>query len=326
MRTAMAAAVQATPVFLDREATIEKACRLAKEAAAFGAELIVFPEAFVSGYPDWVWRSQPWKDATARYRRLLEASVTVGSPATEALAGAARDAGAYLCIGVNELDEAGGTLYNTLLSFSPEGEIVGRHRKLMPTGGERLVWGMGDGSTLGAFDTPFGRVGALTCWEQYMPLAKYAMYAQGIDILLAPTWDNGENWICTLRHNAREGRVFVIGVASVLSGPDVPADFPGRDGLYGGAGDWMCPGWSAIVEPGGSLLAGPLKEQEGILYAELDAGAARASRIEFDPVGHYARRDVFHLTVDTRPKPAVTSVTAPAPSDLALSDLPAEVV
>jgi nitrilase len=166
---------------------------------------------------------------------------------------------------------------------------------------------MGDGSTLAAFDTPFGRVGTLTCWEQYMPLAKYAMYAQGIDILLAPTWDNGENWICTLRHNAREGRVFVIGVASVLSGPDVPADFPGRDGLYGGAEDWMCPGWSAIVEPGGSLLAGPLKEQEGILYAELDAGAARASRIEFDPVGHYARRDVFRLTVDTRPKPAVIS-------------------
>src|SRR6266851_5224354 len=261
MRTALAAAVQATPVFLDREATVEKACRLAKEAGGHGAELIVLPEAFVPGYPDWVWRSAPWNDATSRYRRLLEHSVTVGSPATDALAGAARDAGAYLCVGVNELDAAGGTLYNTVLCFSPEGELVSRHRKLMPTGGERLVWGMGDGSTLGAFDTPFGRVGTLTCWEQYMPLAKYAMYAQGIDILLAPTWDNGE--------------------------------------------DWICPGWSAIVEPGGSLLAGPLKDEEGILYAEIDAGAARASRLEFDPVGHYARRDVFGLTVDTRPHPAV---------------------
>src|SRR6195256_4993383 len=148
MRTVLAAAVQATPVFLDREATIQKACLLAKEAGANGAELIVLPEAFVPGYPDWVWRSQPWKDARARYRRLLEASVIVGSPATEALAGAARDVGAYLCIGIKERAEAGGTLYNTVLSFSPEGEIVGRHRKLMPTGGERLIWGMGDGSNL----------------------------------------------------------------------------------------------------------------------------------------------------------------------------------
>lgn len=305
MDTVLAAAVQATPVFLDREATVEKACRLTKEAGARGAGLIVLPEAFVPGYPDWVWRSQPWKDAAARYRRLLEASVTIPSPATEALAGAAREAGAYLGVGINERDETGATLYNTFVCFSPEGEIVSRHRKLMPTGAERLVWGMGDGSTLRPFDTPFGRVGVLTCWEQYMPLAKYAMYAQGIDILLAPTWDNGENWICTLRHNAREGRVYVIGVGSVLRGPDVPADFPGREGLYGGEEDWMCPGWSAVVEPGGSLVAGPLKEEEGILYAELDAGVARGTRLEFDPVGHYARPDVFRLLIDTAEKPAV---------------------
>jgi nitrilase len=304
VRTVTAAAVQATPVFLDRDATIEKVYRLSKEAASNGAELIVLPEAFVSGYPDWVWRSQPWSEGAARYRRLLESSVTVGSPAAKALAGAAQEAGAYLCVGVNECDEAGGTLYNTVLCFSPEGELVARHRKLMPTGAERVVWGTGDGSSLGAFDTPFGRIGVLTCWENYMPLAKYAMYAQGIDILLAPTWDNGENWICTLRHNAREGRVYVMGVASLLRGPDVPADFPGREGMYGGEDDWMCPGWSAIVEPEGSLVAGPLKEEEGILYAELDAGLARASRIEFDPVGHYSRRDVFRLLVDTRPRQA----------------------
>jgi nitrilase len=311
MRTVLAAAVQATPVFLDREATVEKVCRLAKEASAAGAGLIVLPEAFVPGYPDWVQRSLPWKDARARYRRLLEASVTIPSPATEAMAAAARESGAYLCVGVNERDETGSTLYNTVLCFSPEGEIVSRHRKLMPTMGERLVWGMGDGSTLGAFETPFGRVAVLTCWEQYMPLARYALYAQGIDILLAPTWDNGEGWICTLRHNAREGRVYVIGVGSVLRGPDVPSDFPGREGLYGGDDDWMCPGWSAIAEPGGSLLAGPLKEKEGILYAELDAGAARAARLEFDPVGHYARPDVFSLTVDTRRKNPVAKTPLP---------------
>lgn len=317
-RPVLAAAVQATPVFLDREATIDKAVALVHEAAGTGAELIVLPEAFVPGYPDWVWRSPAWTDATPRYRRLLEASVAVGSPATEALAGAARDTCAYVCVGVSELDEAGGTLYNTMLCFSPTGELVSRHRKLMPTGGERLVWGTGDGSTLGAFDTPFGRVGTLTCWEQYMPLAKYALYAQGIDILLAPTWDNGENWICTLRHNAREGRVYVVGVASLLRGPDVPEDFPGRAGLYGGDDDWMCPGWSAIAEPGGSLLAGPLKEAEGILYAELDAGAARAARMEFDPVGHYARRDVFQLRIDRRAKPAVVADHGGAAVDAAL--------
>jgi nitrilase len=304
MRTARVAAVQATPVFLDRDASIDKACALAKEAAANGAELIVLPEAFVAGYPDWVWRSSPWAQGPARYRRLLESSVVVGSPATGALA-AARDAGAYLCVGVNELDEAGGTLYNTMLCFSPEGDLVNRHRKLMPTGAERLVWGSGDGSTMAPFETPFGRVGVLTCWEQYMPLARYALYAQGIDILLAPTWDNGEPWVCTLRHNAREGRVYVVGVASLLAGSDVPEDFPGREGIYAGQGDWMCPGWSAIADPSGGLLAGPLKEEEGILYAEVDAGVARGARVEFDPTGHYARRDVFCLSVDTRPKPAV---------------------
>src|SRR5882757_7976780 len=254
MRTALAAAVQATPVFLDREATIEKACRLAKEAGGNGAELIVLPEAFIPGYPDWVWRSQPWKDARARYRRLLEASVVVGSPATDALAGAARDAGAYLCVGVNELDEAGGTLYNTLLSFSPEGEIVGRHRKLMATGGERLVWGTGDGSTLAVTDTGFGRLGGLICWENYMPLARAALYAQGVDIYLAPTWDNSDVWVPTLRHIAKEGRTYVIGVTSCIRATDLPSDLPGRDALYGEEGDWLSRGNSAIIGPDGDIL------------------------------------------------------------------------
>jgi nitrilase len=307
MRTALAAAVQATPVFLDREATIEKACRLAKEAAAFGAELIVFPEAFVSGYPDWVWRSQPWKDATARYRRLLEASVTVGSPATDALAGAARDAGAYLCIGVNELDEAGGTLYNTLLSFSPEGEIVGRHRKLMPTGGERLVWGMGDGSTLGVVGTPFGTIGTLTCWENYMPLARAALYAKGVDIYLAPTWDTSEVWVSSMRHIGKEGRVFVIGVNACMRGSDIPAGVvPGRDDLYGGDDDWLSRGNTVIVGPDGDILAGPLRDEPGILYADIDVAEARRARQQFDPVGHYGRPDVLRLVVNEGPRRSVT--------------------
>ncbi len=200
-------------------------------------------------------------------------------------------------MGVNERD--GATLYNTQVYFGPDGSLLGKHRKLMPTGGERLVWGYGDGSTLVTFDTPFGRLGGLTCWENYMPLARYAMYAQGIDVWCAPTWDTSDVWVPTLRHIAKEGRVFVIGVAPLLRGSDVPRDIPGVDKRYGGEDDWMSRGLSAIVGPEGEVLAGPLVEEEGILYAELDASVARASRFKFDPVGHYSRPDVFRLVVDT---------------------------
>src|ERR671932_962746 len=165
----IAAAVQAAPVFLSRDGTIEKVTLLVKEAAAGGAGLIVFPEAFVPGYPDWVWRSIPWSDE-AWYERLYDEAVEVPGPATEALAAAAREASAYLSIGVTERD--GGTLYNTLLYYMPDGSLLGKHRKLVPTGAERLVWGQGDGSGLLVFDTVFGRLGGLTCWENYMPLAR----------------------------------------------------------------------------------------------------------------------------------------------------------
>jgi nitrilase len=296
----LAAAVQATPVFLDREATVEKACRLVGEAAAAGAGLVVFPETFVPAYPDWVWRSTPWGPTAAWSARLLDQAVAVPSPATEALGRAARQARVYVSVGVNE--RAGSTIYNTQLYLGPDGSLLGKHRKLMPTGGERLVWGMGDGSTLEVFETPFGRLGGLTCWENYMPLARYALYAKGIDVWAAPTWDNSDVWVPTLRHIAKEGRVYVIGVAPLLRGSDVPADLPGRDDLYGGEDDWLSRGHSAIVGPRGEVLAGPLVEREGILYAELDAAAARAARLEFDPVGHYARPDVFRLLVDVRPR------------------------
>jgi len=292
----IAAAVQATPVFLDREATVDKAVGLIAEAADNGARLIVLPEAFVPTYPDWVWRARPWTDGW--YGRLLENSVTLPSPASDALGRAARAAGAYVCIGINERDPDGATLFNTVVYFGPDGTLIGKHRKLMPTGGERLVWGMGDGSTLPVFATPFGRLGGLTCWENYMPLARYAMYAQHIDIWCAPTWDNSDVWVSTLRHIAKEGRVYVLGVAPLLRGSDVPADLPGRDDMYGGEEDWLSRGFSTIVAPDGEILAGPLVGQEGILYAELDAAIARESRMQFDPVGHYARSDVFQLVVD----------------------------
>ena len=306
MESVRVAAVQAAPEFLDREATIEKVARLCKEAAAGGAGLIVFPEAFVPTYPDWVWRTRPWNDGSGRlYARLLDQSVDVPGPATEALGTAASEAGAYLCIGVNERDERGSTIYNTLLYFGPDGSLLGKHRKLMPTGGERLVWGYGDGSTLFSFDTPFGRVGGLLCWENYMPLARAAMYADGVDIYVAPTWDNGEVWVPTMRHIAVEGRMFVIGVNFCIRGSDVPAGIPGRDEIYGGDEDWMSRGNTCIVGPDGELLAGPLVGEPGILYADIDVARARAARQQFDVVGHYARPDVFRLVVDREPKPPV---------------------
>src|SRR5260370_11686521 len=295
-----AAAVQAAPVFLDRDATIEKAALLTKEAASNGAELIAFPETFVPTYPDWVWRTKPWADG-AWYERLLDQAGVVPGPATEAVGKAARRAHAYLVMGINERD--GATLYNTVLYFGPDGGLVGKHRKLMPTGGERLVWGQGDGSTLGVFDTPFGRLGGLTCWENYMPLARYAMYAQGIDVYVAPTWDNSDMWVPTMRHIAKEGRLHVVSVTFCLRGSDVPPDLPDRDTLYGGDDDWLARGNSCIVGPEGELLAGPLEGEEGIVYAELDIDAARRSRRQFDPIGHYPRSHVFRLLVATEAKP-----------------------
>ena len=228
--TVTVAAVQAAPVLLDRDATIGKVVTLTERAAAQGARLVVFPEAFVPGYPDWVWRTRPWDaHATALYDLLFDHAVVAGSPATDVLARTAGRLGIWLVVGVSERNEAGSTLYNSLLYFAPDGRLAARHRKLMPTGGERLVWGTGDGSTLTVTDTGFGRLGGLICWENYMPLARAALYAQGVDIYLAPTWDNSDVWVPTLRHIAKEGRTYVIGVTSCLRATDLPAE-PARPG------------------------------------------------------------------------------------------------
>jgi nitrilase len=301
------AAVQAAPVLLDRDATVATVVALAGEAAAEGARLVAFPEAFVPGYPDWVWRTRPW-DATASalYARLMDQAVVIGSPATDVLAETARRLGIWLSVGASERDEAGATLYNTLLTFAPDGCLAARHRKLMPTGGERLVWGTGDGSSLTVTDTGFGRLGGLICWENYMPLARAALYARGVDIYLAPTWDNSDVWVPTLRHIAKEGRTYVIGVTACIRATDLSEDLPGRAGLYGAADDWLSRGNTAIIGPEGDMLAGPLTAEQGIVYAEIDTDVARVSRQQFDPVGHYSRSDVLRLTVEAAPRAAVS--------------------
>ncbi len=313
MAKVVAGAVQASPVFLDRDATVDKACALIDKAAGAGAGLIAFPETFIPTYPDWVWRTRPWDDGAAQwFSRLLDQSVVVPGPATKALGAAARKAGAYVAMGINEKDRDSSTLYNTYLYFGPDGTLLGKHRKLMPTGGERLVWGSGDGSTLFVTDTPFGRLGGLTCWENYMPLARAAIYAQGVDVYLAPTWDNSDTWVSSMRHIAKEGRMYVLGINFCIRGSDVPTDIPGRDALYGDDTDWLSRGNTVIVGPEGEILAGPLVEEEGILIAELDIERAHVSRRQFDPVGHYARPDVLRLSVNTRPAPSVTFADDPA--------------
>ena len=312
MEPVKVAAVQAAPVLMDRDETIGKVVALSESAAAEGARLVAFPEAFVPGYPDWVWRARPWDaDATALYARLFDQAVVVGSPATEVLAETARRLGIWLSVGVDERDDNDSTIYNSLLHFAPDGSLAGRHRKLMPTGGERLVWGMGDGSTLGVIDAGFARLGGLICWENYMPLARAALYAQGVELYVAPTWDNSDVWVPTLRHIAKEGRTYVIGVTSCIRATDLPPGLPGRADLYGGPEDWLSRGNTVIIGPEGELLAGPLIGEEGVLYAEIDAGRARSSRQQFDPVGHYNRADIFRLCVDTSPRPAVIETPGP---------------
>jgi nitrilase len=298
-------------VFLDREASLAKALTLIREAGKAGAELVVFGEAFLPSYPEWVWRISPWSGpSSALYGKLLEESVEVPSATTEALGRAARLAKVHLAMGVNERDTTGSTVYNTLLYFGPDGSLLGKHRKLMPTGGERLVWGYGDGSTLKVFDTPFGRLGGLLCWENYMPLARAAMYAKGVDVWVAPTWDDSPVWVPTMQHIAKEGRVHVIGANSVIRATDVPTTVPGYDEVWRGDDSWMSVGRSVIVEAGGDIVAGPLVEEEGILYADLDADDARGQRYAFDPVGHYARPDVFELTVHEEERSPVSATTA----------------
>jgi nitrilase len=300
--TIRVAVLQSAPVLFDREATTDKAVRLINEARKQGTNLLLFPEAYIPAYPRGLsfgtvvgQRKPPGRDLWQLY---FENAVPVPGPTTDALSQAAQEAEIYLVMGVIERD--GGTLYCTTLYFGPDGTLLGKHRKLKPTGSERLIWGEGNGSTLTAVDTEYGKIGGLICWENYMPLARMAMYQQGVEIYLAPTADSRDTWQATLRHIACEGRCFVLGCNQYITKDLYPQDLPGIDDLADQP-KVMCRGGSVIIDPLGEVIAGPLYGEEGILYAELDlAGVARA-KFDFDVVGHYARPDVFQFQIIKNP-------------------------
>jgi nitrilase len=311
-RNVKVACVQAEPVILDRERTLDRLEALAGDAAKAGAELVVFPETFVPVYPSsrWAKAFAGWQNAGAKevFARLAEQSVAVGSPAERRLGACAKELGVWLVTGVNEVEpERPGTIYNALLYHSPDGELALHHRKLVPTNHERLIWGQGDGRGLEAVETGFGRLGGLICWENYMPLARVALYESGIEIYVASTADDSEAWQSTLIHIARESRSYVIAPSHFQRASSYPDDFPLASEL--GGDDLLGVGGSAILAPDGSYLAGPVYEEETILYADLDPSMLLAERQRFDAVGHYSRPDVLSLSIHA---PDATTSTRPS--------------
>ncbi|MEM6901899.1 MAG: nitrilase-related carbon-nitrogen hydrolase [Pseudomonadota bacterium] len=305
----LAAVVQAAPVVFDRGATIDKVADLTAQAAGQGAHIVVFPEAFVSAYPKGLdfGARLGMRSAEGRedFRRYFDSAIDVPGPDFDRLAGIAKDNGVYLVIGVIERD--GGTLYCTILNYGPDGSYLGKHRKLMPTALERLVWGFGDGSTLPVFDTPHGKLGGVICWENYMPLLRMAMYAKGVNIYCAPTADDRDSWPATMTHIALEGRCFVLSACQHLTRGQCPDDYAAIQG--DDADTVLMRGGSMIVSPLGQVLAGPSYEPETILTAELDLDEIARGKYDFDAVGHYARPDVFRLHVDERPQMPVVTTT-----------------
>jgi nitrilase len=293
------AVVQAAPVVFDREATLGKVRKFTAEAAEKGARLVLFPEAFVSGYPkglDFGARvGSRTLDGRKMFRRYFESAVEVPGAASDELGAIAKDHSVYLVIGV--IERGGGTLYCTVLFYDSSGNLIGKHRKLMPTAMERLVWGMGDGSTMPVIETPLGRIGAVICWENYMPLLRMAMYAKGIEIYCAPTVDDRDTWARSMQHIAFEGRCFVLSAVQYLERKDCPED-------YADTGPVLIRGGSVIVNPQGMVLAGPHYGSEAVLVADLNRDEIAEGKYDLDVTGHYARPDVFRLTVNERAAPA----------------------
>ena len=303
------AVVQAAPVIFDLRRTLQKVGDLASDAARRGAQIVLFPEAFISCYPKGSTFGSVVGTRTMEgrqeYERYWNSAIDVPGPAVDVLARIARENSIHLVIGVIERD--GGTLYCCVLFFAPDGTFLGKHRKLMPTGCERLIWGFGDGSTMPVYDTPHGRLGSVICWENYMPLMRAAMYAKGVEIWCAPTADARDSWIASMQHIAVEGRCFVLSCNQFTRRSDYPADFPCT--LGDDPDTIISRGGSCIVNPFGEIIAGPNFEGEAILVASIDRGDILRGKFDFDATGHYARPDVFKLTVDERRKPAVATIT-----------------
>jgi nitrilase len=300
------AIVQHAPVLLDKSASVAKAVAYVREAAAGGAGLIVFPEGFLPGYPSWIWRLRPGPDmrlSDELHAALLANAVNLEGEDLRPLRDAAIEHNVTIVCGMNERDGefSRGTLYNTVVVIGPDGAILNRHRKLMPTNPERMVWGMGDATGLNVVETPLGRIATMICWESYMPLARYALYAQGVEIYIAPTYDSGERWLATMQHIAREGGCWVVGSGVALHARDIPDSLPGKAVLYPNVGEWINSGDSVIVAPGGKIVGGPLHDAYGILYAEIDLERVGIARRSLDVAGHYARPDIFQLAVNRRP-------------------------
>jgi nitrilase len=306
------AVCQKPPVLLDLPATMDRALATLAEAAGAGARLVVFPEAYLPGYPTWIWRLRPGGDMALGNRlhaQLRRNSVDLRAGGLDRVCQAAAEHGVVVVMGLNEIDAefSGTTLYNTVVVIGADGAILNRHRKLMPTNPERMVWGCGDASGLRVVDTPVGRIGTLLCWESYMPLARHALYAQNLEIYVAPTWDCGDTWLASMNHIAREGGCWVLSTATALQGADVPDSFPERDRLFQ-RDEWVNSGDAVVVKPFGGMVAGPLHNEKGILYAVIDTEAARSSRKSLDVAGHYGRPDLFRLEIDRRPKPPILFV------------------
>jgi nitrilase len=304
------AIVQRPPVLLDRDATLKHAVAHVHEAADHGARLAVFPETYLPGYPAWIWGLRPGPDyglSAELHSQLLANSVDLTGDDLRPLQDACAERGLTVVVGVHEREgeHSRATLYNTNVTIGPDGTVKNRHRKLVPTNPERMVWGQGDASGLRVVDTDIGRLGGLICWENYMPLARYALYAEGVEVYVASTWDSGDIWLSTMQHIAAEGRCWVLGSGCSLHVDDVPADLPGKEQLWPDGG-WINPGDSVIVAPGGKVVAGPLHEEHGVLYAEIDPGRAAENHRTLDVAGHYGRNDVFQLTVDRSSRPPVT--------------------
>jgi predicted amidohydrolase len=316
MTAVRVAAVQAAPVFLDRDATIEKAVSLIGEAAAGGAGLVAFPETWIPGYPAWIFGAAGWDDAAQKrvFGRLSANAVEVPSPAVDVLCRAAKKAGVVVAMGMTERDARAsrGTLYNSILYVSELGQVLGVHRKLMPTHAERIVWGQGDGSTLHVFETPVGRVGGLACWEHWMPLTRFAMHAKGEQIHVAAWPEVGDpelHRFCT-RHYAFEGRCFALCVMGARVGPEhLPEGFELADAM-GATDDFVNRepvGGTCVFAPDGTVVADSVAGDETIVYADLDLGRIPEEQAALDVVGHYNRPDVFTLSVDERPRAPVAT-------------------